>query len=315
MSKRPILITGCPRSGTTWVGSVLAHAPGLVYIHEPFNAEYGRPFTRAPFPRQFQHLTPRNAHLYEPGLGETLSFYFDLGLRLRAILRGHEVTGTVVGPGLHALKTWAAFQVHRRSGRWRPVVKDPLSLLSAEWLAKRFDMDVVVMIRHPAGFVSSALRHPGMLTAPDDFLGQPELMEGLLAPFRSELTASRDDGWSRLEKAVLQWRFLNSAVDAYRRRHPEWTFIRHEDLCADPKAGFRSLAARLQVDFRAGALKVLDHYSRRGNQQEADNTWELRRDSRAVPSLWKNRLTAEEVALVRRLSADVADRFYAPDEW
>jgi hypothetical protein len=34
---RPILVTGAHRSGTTWVGRMLALVPGVEYIHEPFN--------------------------------------------------------------------------------------------------------------------------------------------------------------------------------------------------------------------------------------------------------------------------------------
>jgi hypothetical protein len=32
---RPILVTGSPRSGTTFVGRMLALSPGVHYIHEP----------------------------------------------------------------------------------------------------------------------------------------------------------------------------------------------------------------------------------------------------------------------------------------
>ena len=33
----PILVTGAHRSGTTWVGKMLALAPGIGYVHEPFS--------------------------------------------------------------------------------------------------------------------------------------------------------------------------------------------------------------------------------------------------------------------------------------
>ena len=36
-SARPILVTGAHRSGTTWIGKMLALAPGVGYIHEPFS--------------------------------------------------------------------------------------------------------------------------------------------------------------------------------------------------------------------------------------------------------------------------------------
>ena len=44
----PVLVTGSPRSGSTWVGNVLALAPGAGYIHEPFNRRHPPGLCRAP---------------------------------------------------------------------------------------------------------------------------------------------------------------------------------------------------------------------------------------------------------------------------
>lgn len=299
MSARPILVTGCPRSGTTWVGSILAHAPGVAYIHEPFNPGDGRPFTRAPFSRQFEYIDDENAGTFEPGLRETLNFYYDP--RHHARRAGWR----------HSLKTWLAFRWHRWWGGWRPLVKDPIALLSAEWLASRFGMDVVVMVRHPGGFASSMKRHPDMLTPARDFLSQPALMRDLLQPFRADLEAW--DGCSTLERAALQWRMLNGIADLYRRRNPGWIVVRHEDLCADPESGFRSLFARLRLPFSRGVRRVLHRLSRPGNPAEVSTTWDLVRDSRAVRDVWKTRLSREELALLRERTSDVASRFYDED--
>ncbi len=35
--KRPAFIVGLPRTGTTWIASILNTAPGIKYFHEPFN--------------------------------------------------------------------------------------------------------------------------------------------------------------------------------------------------------------------------------------------------------------------------------------
>jgi hypothetical protein len=39
--RKVILVTGSPRSGTTPCGSNLALAPGVRYLFEPFNPNYG----------------------------------------------------------------------------------------------------------------------------------------------------------------------------------------------------------------------------------------------------------------------------------
>ena len=36
-SSQPIIISGSPRSGSTWIGRVLSQHPETKYVHEPFN--------------------------------------------------------------------------------------------------------------------------------------------------------------------------------------------------------------------------------------------------------------------------------------
>jgi hypothetical protein len=42
----PVLVTGIHRSGTTWVGKMLAAAPGVVYINEPLTGIHRSGTTR-----------------------------------------------------------------------------------------------------------------------------------------------------------------------------------------------------------------------------------------------------------------------------
>ncbi|HUH21151.1 MAG TPA: hypothetical protein VLZ09_04715, partial [Gaiellaceae bacterium] len=59
-AKRPILVTGAHRSGTTWVGKMLALAPGVGYVHEPFNPR----FSAGRFDRYFTVVTRENEARY-----------------------------------------------------------------------------------------------------------------------------------------------------------------------------------------------------------------------------------------------------------
>ena len=80
---RPILVTGAHRSGTTWIGKMLALAPGVGYIHEPFSpAHAGRDQQRAVRP-YYTHVTAENEALYLPGLERTLRFEYGYRRQLR----------------------------------------------------------------------------------------------------------------------------------------------------------------------------------------------------------------------------------------
>src|SRR5690242_1511734 len=86
---RPILVTGAHRSGSTWVGKMLALAPGIGYIHEPFNPLTPAGMTSAPFDAFFVSVTPENQARYEPGLVRTLRFDYAYGAELRSLRARH----------------------------------------------------------------------------------------------------------------------------------------------------------------------------------------------------------------------------------
>jgi len=91
---------------------------------------------------------------------------------------------------LYQIKGGGAWSFVRRTGRtvrsWkrrlageRPLLKDPIAFFSAEWLARTYGADVVVLIRHPAGFAGS-LKRMGSSFDFNDFLGQPDLLRASL---------------------------------------------------------------------------------------------------------------------------------------
>jgi hypothetical protein len=198
----------------------------------------------------------------------------------------------------------------------RPLVKDPVALLAAPWLARSFDMDVVVMIRHPAAFASS-LKRMGWTHPFGDFLVQPALMDGPLAAYRGQVERYAADPPDVVDQAGLLWAMLHDVIDGYRTDHPEWQFVRHEDLSTDPQAGFRQLCDRLGLHYDGPLEERLAHDTDAGNPVEAVNgtAHTLQRDSRANVTTWRTRLTPEEIARVREATAAVSPRFYGEDEW
>ena len=146
------------------------------------------------------------------------------------------------GAQLHALhgvrdaarsvKDYAAFTL-ARPRHARPLLKDPIAVFSSEWLASAFDAEVVFLVRHPAAFASS-LKRFGWSTASTTTLEQPLLMRDHLAPFEKEIRSSRPQPGDIVSQAILLWRMIYSTGPTFRERHPDWTFVRHEDLSRDP---------------------------------------------------------------------------------
>ena len=149
MSDKPILVTGAHRSGTTWVGKMLALAPGVAYVHEPFSPKTPKGLSPAGFERYFTVVTSANERRYRDGLKRSLDLRYDIGAQVQSARSWRDL--------VRIPRDYRRLRRRRGSGR-RPLMKDPIALLSAEWLADSFGMDVVVLIRHPAAFAASLKR-------------------------------------------------------------------------------------------------------------------------------------------------------------
>jgi Sulfotransferase family len=301
---KPILVTGAHRSGTTWVGKMLALAPGVTYIHEPFNPRTAAGLSPARFDRYFTVVTSENEARYRPGLEQTLRFRYGLGAQLRSLRGGRDFA--------RIPRDLARVERARMSGA-RPLVKDPIALLSADWLAETFGMDVVVLIRHPAAFAAS-LKRLGWKHSFATFIQDGRVPE-VLQPYEAEIREQAASPGEIMAQAALLWRVLYNAVDGYRERHPGWSFLRHEDVSAEPIATFERLYAELGLEFTASARQSIARASASDNPAELPTPHAVELDSAASLGRWRDDLTADEVETLRERTRDVWPRFYSEADW
>jgi Sulfotransferase family len=299
-AKRPILVTGAHRSGTTWVGKMLALAPGVGYVHEPFNPR----FSAGRFDRYFTVVTRENEARYAPELEHVLTFRYELVPRLRRRRRPKEVART--------FRDFARVQRVRRRHP-RPLMKDPIALLSAEWLAQHFDMEVVVLIRHPAAFASS-LKRLGWRHSFANFLDDGRVPE-VIQPYEDEILAQAREPGDLLAQAALLWRLLYNAVASFRERHEDWLFLRHEDLSLEPATSFERLYERLGLELTETARAEIERASASGNPSALTTPHAVELDSAASLGRWRDELTSQEVETLRERTSDVWPRFYSDEDW
>jgi hypothetical protein len=283
---------------------MIASHPHLAYIEEPFNAHM-RP--GCPVRHMWHQVTEADAAVFRDYVGRLLAFrpYWRECLGDRPGMRGLGNAAFHAGLGL-----W------RRLRRARPLLKDPIAFFSAEWLADTFDMDVLVLIRHPAAFVSS-IKRLGWNVNFRNFLAQPRLLGGPLAPFAADVRRLHDQPQDIVEHGILVWRMIHHVVLDYRRRRPGWIFVRHEDLSRQPVEEFRALFDRLGLAFTPGVRRTVEAHSSAENPSDAPagTVHQLRRDSRANVWHWTHRLRPEEAVRVLRGTEDVARALYPEPEW
>lgn len=309
-SKRPILVTGAPRSGSTWVGNVLSLDRDSGYIYEPFNKNCPPGQCRARFHHAFTYVTAENEDYYLDPMRDTLAWKYSHGAEMRRLRTPRDFA--------RMARDLTYFQTMRQRNA-RVVLKDPLAVFSSDWIASRFDARVVVVIRHPAAFVAS-LRAAGWHHVPFEvFRDQPQLMEERLAPFRDRILAACETPLDGVASGCLLWNMLHYHISLLASEHPDWIFVRHEDLSRDPEHEFRAVFDRLGLDFSPAVENDLkqytEHSSTLGRLSLYHNRRATRQSSMDSITRFRKRLSPDEITDIRRATASMADRFYSAQDW
>ncbi len=286
-SKKPILITGSHRSGTTWVGKVIAQNDNIKYIQEPFNIQRNNDL---PFLKYWYQFPTQNNQ-------NEIQEYIESYLYESSFLK----------------KMWAKLQ---RNKEKRNLIKDPISFFSAEWLASTFDMDVVIIVRHPAAFISS-LKRLGWEHPFDHFIEQPELMKTILFDFKDELEEFSKNKKDIIDQGILLWKLLYSTVLSYQVEHPEWYIVRHEDLSLNPEEEFEKMLDFLNIRMTDKIQKYIQKTTNDSNATDAATNvvHQLNRNSQENIKVWKNRLTEDEINRIKDGVESVSKFFYTDSDW
>ena len=56
------------------------------------------------------------------------------------------------------------------------------------------------------------------------------MMKNVLQPFANQIVAYAEEEKDIVDQAILLWRIIYSQVRHYQRAHPDWIYIRHEDI-------------------------------------------------------------------------------------
>ncbi len=302
---QPILVTGAHRSGTTWVGRMLASNPHIAYISEPLNVLHRRGVYRADVQHWYEYITEENEDKYLPAFHELLNFRYHLFAELGSLRSQKDF--------LRMGRDLAIF-VNGKLRRQRALLKDPFAVFSTPWFAQKLNCQVVITVRHPAGFASSLKR----LNWPFDFrdlLNQPMLMRDHLEKDRADMESIQAD--DIVGQSALLWRMVYRSVHTTRNLLPDFKIVRHEDLSLDPVTGYKSLYESLGLIFDEKVRDTIINSSSSENPTELSKkkVHSVKLDSRANMDNWKKRLTSDEITHIRKMTEDVSHLFYSDEEW
>lgn len=301
----PILVAGSHRSGTTWVGKMLAADADTAYISEPLNVLHRPGVFRAPVKYWYTYITAENEADYLPAFRELLNFQYHIWLEIKSLRS--------IKDFLRMGRDFRIFFNGNTHGQ-RALIKDPFAVFSAPWFAKRLNCKVVLTARHPAGFAGS-LKRLGWNYDFNNLLNQPFLMRDHLEADRAAMEAM--DKSDIISQAALLWKFIYRFVHSTRESFPQFHIVRHEDLARDPIPGFQSLYQSLGLNFTARAQSIIENSSNSENPARLarNKTHSVKLDSRASLDNWKKILSADEISRVRNITEGVWQAFYTDADW
>lgn len=174
----------------------------------------------------------------------------------------------------------------------RVIVKSVHAELAIDWIASTFDVEVLVVSRHPADVLASWI--------------EMDLKEGEgWAKIPLESRAEAGDGpWgvpppgpSRIERMCWRIGLLHAVLEESAARHPEWHRRTHERLCSDPGHEFGQLYEELGLTW----TDQTDAYLQA--QNEPGSGFEVKRQAADLPGAWRHRLDDHQIDVLRKTLA------------
>jgi hypothetical protein len=261
-----LLVTGVPRSGTTWLARVLAGAPGMALTgREPMN------------PRDRQYALggtlPGWATLTEPTRRQQFL--------LRTAYRG-------LNPFVYSRyghRQWAAALPGTRV-----VVKDPFALISLPAIHAATGARPVLVYRHPAAVLAS-YRRMGWTADLDEVAATLGVPRGPLSP-PSDVPPEALDAWDMAQF----WRLLHDRALHDLTVVDSTLVVSHEALAAGGDTAMRRVFEVLDL---AWSVRVTDTSVADTDPTALHN---LQRAPETVARSWRSQVSVGEIELMERVS-------------
>ncbi|KHE71454.1 sulfotransferase domain-containing protein [Halobacillus sp. BBL2006] len=303
-----ILLTGSHRSGTTFTGKMLSIPKNIGFINEPFNPNIG-----------IEGIDNWNVYVKEGISNE--KYYENL---VKDLLNGRASFKRIQKKDDSVFKKTARLFLKsgshieyikstRSNSVERYLLKDPIACMASEWLHNRFDMEVVMLIRHPAAFVASLKRLDWHFPL-ERLIEQRELFGDFLNSHLKNINLS---SITTVERDAILWNCIHEVLFSYLHRNPAMISVKHEDLSINPIKEFEGLYNKLNIDFDSNVKKVIKTYTVSSNPTNPKNNLvhDLKRNSKDNIERWKKILSEEEIYNVRNITKDLAHYYYSNNEW
>ena len=276
----PLLVTGVPRSGTTWLARLLATAPGTALAgREPMN------------PRGRQYA-----------LAGTLDAWTRLELPTPRQRRALRLTYIGLNPrtyGKYGRTQWRAPLPGTRI-----VVKDPFAMLSVPSITSITGATGLQLYRHP-GAVLTSYRRMGWRADLEELAPFADVVP-TAGPLVAELFATSPADLDDTDAMGVFWSILTTIALDGMQREPRTLMVAHHELAAGGEPATRRLFAELALEFSAATGDELSHTESSSSSDRSLHRFD--RNPAEVANAWKDNLSPHDVARIELITEPVRAR-------
>ena len=258
----PIVIMSLPRSGSSWVGRMLAQAQRVLYLREPINQTV---LANTNLSTLFEVACAETEITIRPISDDVFAAYpaFD-----RSIVK-------------HPKRwTWS----RRRSGQL--IVKE-VNPFAYPWLQERYACKTIYLVRHPGAVASSYYR-----------LGWTDRELDHLPTAKAVMRADHKANFWSYQGALqaIASKMMHDALD--RQPDDNYCIVTYEALCADPMKAFRDLFTVADLDWSQDIERCIHQHATATNARR-ENTYGVQRDSAAMIDIWRGKRSTAECEALR----------------
>ena len=227
--RKSILVAGAARSGTTWLGDLIASQIPCRILFEPFNPDL------VPEYRDFRYFQYMRSDSESPKFHAFARMVFTGKIRNR----------------------WVDRQNERIVSEYR-LIKEIRANLALKWLHDNFpEIPIIFIMRHPCAVVLSRMEL-GWATDSDiqPFLSQPDLMADYLCDYSELIRNVKTDE----EKHAIIWSISN-LVPLKQFEPGELRIIYYEHLCTQPELELPDIFTSIDQRYDATVMEKINRPS------------------------------------------------------
>jgi len=302
---KPILVCGIPRSGTTWLGQILSQSPNVNYVHEPDDEKkYFSAFKLKENMHRFPYLTRKDKNIYYKKLwfnafwGQERVRPMDRNDYLYKILKKlfflspcsiekdicrkcnmsksyffkknkkerENKNIIIIKKKILSYFTFLFFlnNFHHHKGN-RNIVKSVHSILALDWIQHNFDVDIVIILRHPANVISSYIKMKFNDSIRNIF-SQKRLISDYFVSYDDIINNKNTN--TIIERMTMQIGAFYHIIQKQMQSNPNWIIIKHEDLCKNPFDMSMDIYEKLNLKWDQNVENYIEKHNKKGEGME-----------------------------------------------